>query len=169
MNERPDRIAMPYRPCVGAVVLNAQGRVWAGRRIQNSETPATHRWQFPQGGIDQGEDPLPAAKRELFEETGIKSVQLLAECSEWLKYDLPDDMLGIALKGKFRGQTQKWFAFLFEGEEDEINIDEPPDGSHPEFDAWDWKHLEEMPDLIVPFKRPIYDRLVDEFLSETRR
>lgn len=155
---------MPYRPCVGIVVFNVEGKVWAGRRIQNAETPSDHRWQFPQGGIDQGEAPLPAAQRELFEETGMQCVSFLAEAAEWFNYDLPDDILGIGLKGKYRGQTQKWFAFRFDGDESEINIAEPPDGSHPEFDQWAWRDLSEMPDLIVPFKRELYERIVEEFL-----
>lgn len=159
------RETMPYRECVGIVVFNASGKVWTGRRLQNSETPISHRWQMPQGGIDKGEDTLKAAKRELYEETGIRSVTLLGEASGWFNYDLPDDILGVALKGKFRGQTQKWFAFRFDGSEDEINITNPPDGSHPEFDAWEWKNLAELPDLIVPFKRDIYQRVVDEFTA----
>ncbi len=163
MSDRPIREEMPYRPCVGIVVFNADGKVWTGQRIANAETTSEYRWQLPQGGIDKGEDPLPAAKRELFEETGIRSVSLLAEAGEWFNYDLPDDILGVALKGKYRGQTQKWFAFRFEGSEDEINITHPPDGSHPEFDAWEWKDLQELPDLIVPFKRGIYERVVEEF------
>ena len=163
MKPKPVRENMPYRPCVGVVVFNSEGKVWAGRRIQNAETPSDYRWQFPQGGIDQGEDPLPAAQRELFEETGMRRVSLLAEATEWFNYDLPDDILGIGLKGKYRGQTQKWFAFRFDGEESEINITEPPDGSHPEFDQWAWRDLAEMPDLIVPFKRDLYERIVLEF------
>ncbi len=154
---------MPYRRCVGIMVLNNAGKVWAGRRISNSETPSSHRWQMPQGGIDKGEDPFPAAKRELFEETGIKTIGLLAEASDWFDYDLPDELLGIGLKGKYRGQTQKWFAFRFEGDEAEIEIHNPPDGSHPEFDAWEWKDMVELPGLIVPFKREIYQRVVEEF------
>ena len=110
-----------------------------------------------------GEDPLEAAKRELFEETGIAKVSLIGECREWLNYELPDELLGIALKGKYRGQTQKWYAFRFEGNENEINISHPLDGAKPEFDHWEWKDLSAMPDLIVPFKRNIYERLVVEF------
>lgn len=165
---RPAREDMPYRPCVGVAVFNASGKVWAGRRITNAETPDAYRWQLPQGGIDKGEDPLPAAKRELYEETGITSVSLIAEASEWFSYDLPDELLGVALKGKYRGQTQRWFAFRFEGDEDEINIAHPPDGSHPEFDAWAWKPLADMPALIVPFKRGLYERIVEEFGSLSR-
>ena len=163
MSRKRNREDMPYRPCVGIVVFNRQGKVWAGRRLKNSETPSEFRWQFPQGGIDQGEDPFPAAKRELYEETGIKSVSLLKEAADWIHYDLPDELLGIGLKGKYRGQTQKWFAFRFEGDESEINIAEPPDGSHPEFDLWEWRELADMPGLIVPFKRGIYEHLVAEF------
>ena len=167
MSKSVDREKMPYRPCVGIVVFNTEGKVWAGRRIpyNESEGDLTHEWQFPQGGIDKGEDPFPAAKRELFEETGIHTVSLLGEASRWLNYDLPDDKLGVALKGKYRGQTQMWYAFRFEGDESEINITHPPDGSEPEFDAWEWKSLAEMPDLIVPFKREIYVQVTSEFSS----
>lgn len=158
-----DRDAMPYRRCVGVAVFNAQGKVWAGRRIQSAKTPTEFLWQLPQGGIDRGEEPLEAAKRELYEETGIHSVELLKEIDEWLNYDLPDAILGIGLKGKYRGQTQKWFAFRFTGKKSEVNISHPADGSKPEFDAWEWKNLAEMPGLIVPFKRGIYDSVVKEF------
>jgi len=163
MSKKVSRQDLPYRHCVGIMVLNHNGRVWAGRRISNAETPMTHRWQMPQGGIDKGEDPFLAAKRELFEETGMKSVSLLGESAGWINYDLPDELVGKALKGKYRGQTQKWFAFRFDGEESEINIEEPPDGSHPEFDDWDWKDIEELPSLIVPFKRGLYEQIVEEF------
>jgi putative (di)nucleoside polyphosphate hydrolase len=156
---------LPYRPCVGIVLLNAEGKVWAGRRMPNTETfgKDAYLWQMPQGGIDKGEDPLPAAKRELWEETGITSASLLGEIDEWLNYDLPDELIGIGLRGKYRGQTQKWYAFRFEGSEEEINITHPPDGSDQEFDKWEWKDLCEMPDLIVAFKREIYERVVIEF------
>ncbi|MGB3501828.1 MAG: RNA pyrophosphohydrolase [Mesorhizobium sp.] len=162
-----DREAMPYRPCVGVMVLNREGLVWAGRRIVESDSEmlpgATKLWQMPQGGIDKGEEPLPAATRELYEETGMTSVTLLAESPGWLNYDLPDEVLGIALKGKYRGQTQKWFAFRFDGEESEIAINPPPGGHSAEFDAWAWKPMGEMPDLIVPFKRELYRRIVATF------
>ena len=161
---------MPYRHCVGIAVFNHEGKVWAGRRIAKTDrTSLEYKWQLPQGGIDEGEDTLEAAKRELYEETGIHSVELLKEKSEWLSYDLPDDLLGKALKGKYRGQTQKWFAFRFIGDETEINIDNPPDGSHPEFNAWEWKNLSEMPDLIVPFKRDLYEQVVEVFTDFTLR
>ena len=154
---------LPYRPCVGIAVFGPAGNIWAGHRLTDSETPDAYRWQMPQGGIDADEDPFVAAKRELFEETGIVSVSLLGESAEWLNYDLPDELIGKALKGKYRGQTQKWFAFKFDGDEGEINISDPPDGSKPEFDRWEWKPLAAMPDLIVPFKRDLYLQVVDEF------
>lgn len=167
MTSRSDTLPddLPYRSCVGIAAFNRQGKVWAGRRIQSptGEAGSDYRWQMPQGGIDPDEDPLAAAKRELYEETGMKTVRLLAECADWLNYDLPADKLGIALKGKYRGQSQRWFAFRFEGNETEINISEPPDGSHPEFDAWEWKNLHDLPDLIVPFKRKIYERIAEDF------
>jgi putative (di)nucleoside polyphosphate hydrolase len=157
---------LPYRRCVGIMVINRQGLVWAGRRIPigNSEYDGSPKlWQMPQGGIDDGEDPLEAAYRELYEETGIGSVTLLAEATEWIHYDLPPELIGIGLKGKFRGQTQRWFAFRFEGDESEIAINPPPGGHEPEFDAWDWKPMTELPGLIVPFKRSTYEKVVSEF------
>jgi len=162
-----DREKMPYRPCVGIMVLNKDGLVWAGRRIRSGDSELTagetHLWQMPQGGIDDGEDPHPAALRELYEETGMRTVTVLAEASRWINYDLPDDVLGVALKGKYRGQTQKWFAFRFDGEESEIAINPPPGGHTAEFDAWEWKSMSELPDLIVPFKRKSYEEVVAEF------
>jgi len=161
-----DPESLPYRPCVGIMVLNRDGLVWAGRRIAEHDSEmagAAKLWQMPQGGIDAGEDPLPAARRELYEETGIRSVTLLAEAPRWINYDLPREVLGIALKGKFRGQTQKWFAFRFEGDESEIAINPPPGGHAPEFDAWAWKPMAELPELIVPFKRKTYEEVVAAF------
>jgi len=155
------RQTLPYRDCVGVAVFNAKGQVFMGRRMpeddpeDNSEQGAP--WQMPQGGIDQDEPPLTAALRELFEETNIRSVELLAEAPEWIHYDLPDEALGIAFKGKFRGQRQRWFAFLFKGDEAEIDVDAPGEGKVPaEFDAWRWEALERAPQLIVPFKRDAY-------------
>lgn len=157
---------LPYRPCVGVMVLNREGLVWVGRRIAigNSEYDGSPQlWQMPQGGIDKGEDPLKAAYRELYEETGMKSVSLLAEAPGWINYDLPDHLIGIGLKGRYRGQTQRWFAFRFEGPESEIAIDPPPGGHEAEFDAWAWKPMQDLPDLIVPFKRKVYDQVVAAF------
>ena len=114
---------LPYRPCAGLTVINRRGLVFIGRRISGPEhIDATHVWQMPQGGIDEGEEPLPAALRELYEETGMRSVSLIAEAPGWIKYDLPPDRVGIVWKGRYRGQTQKWFAFRFEGEDSEIEI-----------------------------------------------
>ena len=157
---------LPYRPCVGIMVLNAKGLVWAGRRISegNSEYDGSPQlWQMPQGGIDPGEDPETASLRELYEETGIKSVSLLAEASRWINYDLPEKLIGVGLKGKYRGQTQRWFAYRFEGDESEIAINPPPGGHTAEFDAWEWKPMADLPELIVPFKRKVYEEVVAEF------
>ncbi|MFB2551441.1 RNA pyrophosphohydrolase [Ensifer soli] len=157
---------LPYRPCVGVMVLNAEGLVWAGRRIPdgNSEYDGSPQlWQMPQGGIDRGEDPRAAAYRELYEETGMRSVTLIAEAPGWINYDLPEPMIGIGLKGKYRGQTQRWFAFRFEGDESEIAINPPPGGHEAEFDAWEWKPMADLPGLIVPFKRKVYDEVVAAF------
>jgi putative (di)nucleoside polyphosphate hydrolase len=164
--KRVDSETLPYRPCVGIMVLNRDGLVWAGHRIvvENDEMEdADQLWQMPQGGIDKGEEALPAAIRELYEETGMRSVSLLAEAPSWIKYELPPHLVGIALKGKYRGQTQKWFAFRFEGDEREIAINPPPGGHEPEFDRWAWKPMAELPQLIVPFKRAVYDEVVATF------
>jgi putative (di)nucleoside polyphosphate hydrolase len=155
---------LPYRPCVGIMLLNKQGLVWAGRRvpINNSEYDGSSQlWQMPQGGIDKNEDPLKAAYRELEEETGITSVTFLEAMPNPVTYDLPENMIGIGLKGKYRGQKQNWFAFRFDGETSEINID--PVGHEKEFDAWEWKPMADLPDLIVPFKRKVYDEVCAAF------
>ncbi|MBY8916227.1 RNA pyrophosphohydrolase [Nitratireductor rhodophyticola] len=158
---------LPYRPCVGIMVLNDRGLAWAGRRIVQPDTDelsgATQLWQMPQGGVDRGEDPREAAYRELYEETGIKSVSFLAETPEWITYDLPEHLIGVALKGKYRGQKQKWFALRFEGQDTEIAINPPPGGHEAEFDMWEWKPMTDLPKLIVPFKRKVYDSVVDAF------
>jgi putative (di)nucleoside polyphosphate hydrolase len=164
----PDREQMPYRDCVGVAVFNADGRVFVGRRMpandpeDTSETNAP--WQMPQGGIDKGEKPIDAAWRELFEETSIRSIELITEIDDWIYYDLPDEALGIALRGKYRGQRQRWFAFRFTGDDSEINVVNPGGGAHPaEFDKWRWEELEKLPDLIVPFKRDAYLQVVEGF------
>jgi putative (di)nucleoside polyphosphate hydrolase len=160
-----DPSTLPYRPCVGTAVFNRDGLVLIGERAPNPELVAGDPvWQLPQGGIDPGEEPLPAAYRELYEETSIRSVSLLAEAEGWFDYDLPPDLVGIALKGKFRGQRQKWFAFRFEGDESEINVLTPGGGKHPsEFNSWRWERLATLPSLIVPFKRKVYQQVVDAF------
>ena len=164
---------LPYRPCVGIMVLNREGLVWAGRRtpIGNSEYDGSPQpWQMPQGGIDKGEDPEKAAYRELYEETGMTTVTLLGQSKGWINYDLPPELIGIGLKGKYRGQTQAWFAFRFTGDDSEIQIAPPPGGHEQEFDEWAWKPMEDLPGLIVSFKRKVYDQVVAEFrhLSGTK-
>lgn len=166
---------LPYRPCVGVFLLNAQGRVFIGERHKEERDegsfPHAHSWQMPQGGVDDGEDILQAARRELYEETSIQSVELLAVTAEWLTYDLPAEVIGIGLRGKYRGQKQKWAAFRFIGDEAEIDVLNPGNGAFkPEFSAWRWEQAERLPDLIVPFKRPVYEQVVAQFrpLTEGR-
>jgi putative (di)nucleoside polyphosphate hydrolase len=155
---------LPFRPCVGIMVLNREGRVFIGRRTGGPEhVDATHVWQMPQGGVDPGEDPWPAALRELHEETNIRSVEKLGEIAEWLSYDIPREIVGEAWKGQYRGQTQKWYALRFVGEEREINIAQPAGGHKPEFLAWRWEEMAKLPALIIPFKRKVYERVVKEF------
>jgi putative (di)nucleoside polyphosphate hydrolase len=162
-----DITTLPYRPCVGAAVFNAAGLVFVGRRRSDKMGighEGGYAWQMPQGGIDPGEDPLKAALRELYEETNIRSVELLAEAPEWYHYDLPLEIMGRALKGRYRGQAQKWFAFRFTGNEREIDVHAPGGGAHrPEFGDWRWEPLQNLPGMIVPFKRPVYDRVAETF------
>jgi putative (di)nucleoside polyphosphate hydrolase len=155
---------LPYRPCVGVMVLNRAGLAFVGRRIEGPEhIDAIHAWQMPQGGIDKGEAAWPAALRELREETNIRSVECIGEIADWLTYDIPREIVGQAWKGKYRGQTQKWFALRFTGDESEIDV-EHPDGAHePEFSGWRWEPMQNVPDLVVPFKRAVYERVVREF------
>jgi putative (di)nucleoside polyphosphate hydrolase len=161
--------SLPYRPCVGLVVFNRAGLAFIGRRIDGPEhVDLTHAWQMPQGGIDAGEEPWPAALRELREETNIRSVERIGEIAEWLSYDIPRDLIGQAWNGRYRGQTQKWFAVRFAGAESEIDIAHPGGAHEPEFSAWRWEKLENIPELVVPFKRPVYDRVVAEFAELAR-
>ena len=156
--------SLPYRPCVGIMVINREGRAFIGRRNNGPEhVDATHDWQMPQGGIDKGEDTYKAALRELYEETNIRSVEKLAEIGEWLSYDIPRDIVGQAWKGKYRGQTQKWYALRFTGKDDEIDVAHPAGGHKPEFLEWRWERMETLPALIIPFKRKVYERVVSEF------
>jgi putative (di)nucleoside polyphosphate hydrolase len=155
---------LPYRPCAGMMVLNRTGQVFMGRRMSGPEhTDATHVWQMPQGGIDENEDPYKAALREIYEETSMRSLTKLGEIEEWLTYDIPREIVGAAWHGKFRGQKQKWYAFRFTGNDSEIDILQPGDGHTPEFLAWRWGEMRELPDLVVPFKRATYERVVKEF------
>jgi len=167
------RESLPYRDCVGVAVFNSDGLVFIGRRAPEGSAgiaaQASAPWQMPQGGIDKGEAPLEAAYRELFEETSIRSVELIAEAPGWIYYDLPEEALGIALKGKYRGQRQRWFAFRFSGEASEIDVLRPG-GAHPaEFDAWRWEELEALPALIVAFKQDAYRQVVAAFSDIPRR
>ena len=163
----------PYRPNVGVALFNAAGHVLIGRRFKDDGPEIVLpglEWQMPQGGIDKGEDPLKAALRELQEETSITTVSLLAEAPEWIYYDLPDEALGVALKGKYRGQRQRWFAFAFTGKDTEIDVLTPGGGKHKaEFDAWRWEKLSRTPSLIVPFKKLAYDKIVEAFADIPER
>ncbi len=154
-------MTLPYRDNVGAVLFNADGLVLVARRadLPNAEG-AAGGWQLPQGGMDAGEDPAVAIFRELAEEIGTDQAEILAEHPRWLHYDLPAELWGKALGGKYRGQRQKWFALRFLGSDADIRLDLDP---HPEFDAWRWARLAELPGLAVAFKREIYEELAREF------
>ena len=154
---------LPYRPCVGIFLLNRSGQVWIGRRLSKWWGDQSDRmWQMPQGGIDEGEAPRDAALRELHEEVGTRHAEIVAESTRWLSYDLPPETLGVALKGRYRGQRQKWFAMRFQGRDHDIDISAKA-GQKAEFDAWRWAPAQELPDLVVPFKRPVYEAIVEEF------
>jgi putative (di)nucleoside polyphosphate hydrolase len=146
------------------MVLDRAGRVFVGRRSNGPEhVDATHAWQMPQGGVDPGEDPWQAALRELHEETNIRSVERLDEIGDWLTYDLPPEIIGQAWKGKYRGQKQKWYALRFVGDEREIDIAHPAGGHKPEFLAWRWEPMANLPALVIPFKRKVYEQVVAAF------
>ena len=152
-----NRKELPLRIGVGIVLLNHENKVFVGKRIDN---PAKS-WQMPQGGVDQNENFLQAAKRELEEETGIKSVKLIKELDGWFKYDLPKNLLGKLWKGKYRGQKQKWFVMKFLGKNDEINVKT----QNPEFFDWKWIKLSKLPEIAVHFKSDIYKKIKDELIS----
>ena len=153
-----DPVRLPYRRNVGAARFNRQGLVFVARRADLPK--AEGGWQLPQGGIDEGEDPRAAVLRELAEEIGTDRAEIIGEHPDWLTYDLPAHLVGVALKGKYRGQRQRWFALRFTGTDGDIRLDADP---HPEFDAWRWAHLAELPSLGVDFKRPIYQVLTVAF------
>lgn len=159
---RIDPLLLPYRACVGIMLINTEGLIWVGRR-RHDIAEYGENWQMPQGGIDDGEAPDLAALRELAEETGTDKAEIIGEARDWLHYDLPPAMLGIALRGKYRGQRQKWFAMRFTGVDADFNIHTPPGGLPPEFEAWKWARGEELPGLIVPFKRNVYEAVIAEF------
>ena len=159
-----DPESLPYRPCVGQMLINRDGLVWIGCRADaiNDAEGRGAWWQMPQGGIDDGEDPAAAALRELYEETNVRSVSLIAEHPRWVTYDLPPDLIGKAWGGRYRGQKQKCFAFRFLCDDSEISI-EPPPGHEAEFVAWRWANVDELLDLIVPFKRAVYREVLGDF------
>jgi putative (di)nucleoside polyphosphate hydrolase len=154
-------MSLPYRPNVGACLFDRRGLVLMCRRADMASAEgAAGAWQLPQGGLDPGEDPRAAVLRELEEEIGTRRAEILAEHPEWLRYDLPEHLVGVALGGRWRGQTQRWFALRFTGHDEDIRLDAD---THPEFDAWAWVPLADIPALIVPFKRPIYEVLARDF------
>ena len=145
---------LPYRNGVGIMIFNDQKKIFVGKRIDNQEA-----WQMPQGGVDKDEDFETAAKRELYEETGIQSVRIVQSSKQEFIYDLPNHLLGKIWKGKYKGQKQKWFLMKFLGPDSEINISQ----KHPEFNEWKWVDLDELPRLIVPFKKKLYESIIKEF------
>ena len=150
MNEKK----LPLRVGVGAIVLNNENKIFVGKRKDNP----INKWQMPQGGVNENENFLNAMKRELNEETSIKSIKILKELDEWFEYELPKNLLGIVWKGKFRGQKQKWFIARFTGREDEISLKT----KHPEFIEWKWIEMNELPNVIVNFKKNVYEKLLVE-------
>ncbi len=152
-----DKESLPYRPAAGVMLLNREGKVFVAQRLDSS----LEAWQMPQGGLDEGEDPETGALRELEEETGIgrEHVEIVAQAPRELYYDLPDDLVGKLWKGKWRGQRQTWFLCRFTGTDEDVDIET----SHPEFRAWKWAEPAELPSMIVPFKRKLYEDVLDAF------
>ncbi len=160
MSDAADHSSLPYRPGVGLMLFNPQGLVFTAKRI-DTERDA---WQMPQGGIDEGETPHQAAFRELKEEIGTDRAEIVGESAGWLNYDLPHDLVGKVWKGRFRGQTQKWFALRYTGRDCDIDIRT----EHPEFCDWRWSRFDHLLDLIVPFKRDLYRAVIAEFTPIAR-
>ena len=159
MSKAVDRESLPYRPAAGVMLLNREGKVWVGQRLDST----LEAWQMPQGGLDPGEEAEAGALRELEEETGIPrdKVEILGRAPEQLLYDLPDDLIGKVWKGKWRGQRQTWFLMRFTGEDADVNLQTP----EPEFRAWKWAEPQALPDLIVPFKQGLYRNVLKAFAA----
>jgi putative (di)nucleoside polyphosphate hydrolase len=155
MTKKDRTTQLPYRPCAGMMILNSENKVFVGRRLDM----VSEFWQMPQGGIDPGETPFDAAQRELLEEIGTQNVELLHSFEEWIYYDLPESLIGKVWKGKYRGQKQKWFLFRYLGNDNEINIAT----DHAEFSEWKWTPSTTLVSEIVPFKRDIYETIVEKF------
>jgi len=155
MSVRTHKSGLPYRDGVGIMLLNDDGKVFTGQRLDSK----LEAWQMPQGGIDPGEAPRQTAFRELAEETGITKAEIVAEARDWLYYDLPDDLIGTIWKGRYCGQRQKWFAMRFTGTDADVDIAT----AHAEFRSWRWSTLTELADMIVPFKRVLYEAVLAEF------
>ena len=158
-----DLSSLPYRPCAGVMIVNAHGQVFVGQRLDSM----LEAWQMPQGGIDPGESAFDAALREVGEETGIapEHLELVAEAPGDFHYDLPPEMIGKIWKGKWRGQRQRWFLFAFTGDDADVNIET----QHPEFRAWRWVDPADLPHLIVPFKKALYEAVLDAFAAPLER
>ena len=152
-----EREKLPLRLGVGAIVLNEKNKVFVGKRKDNP----VNKWQMPQGGVNEGEKLIDAMKRELEEETGIKNIKILKEIEGWSEYELPNNLLGKIWKGKYRGQKQKWFIVRFLGNDNEVNLEK----YKPEFIEWQWLEIENLPEVIVEFKREVYKSLVPKIIA----
>jgi putative (di)nucleoside polyphosphate hydrolase len=155
MQKTLNKSLLPYRQGVGIILLNDKNQVFTACRIDTT----TQAWQMPQGGIDAGETPQQAVLRELEEETSITNIDYIAVSKDWLRYDLPENLIDKLWHGRYRGQEQMWYLYRFTGKESEINLAT----THPEFHSWKWTEFMELPNMIVPFKRPLYEQIVQEF------
>jgi putative (di)nucleoside polyphosphate hydrolase len=162
MAKKSDEITA-YRPCVGVMLLNKDGLVWVGRRFEKQNDDGVGKWwQMPQGGIDEGEDAAAAALRELTEETGVTSAEVIAEAPGWFYYDLPEHLIGKSWNGRYRGQKQRWFALRFLGDDSEISLTPAANdkGHKQEFDLWKWATMDEVLEIVVPFKKQVYEQVI---------